>query len=70
MESLPHTFVINTAYEAEKKSYPIRWLIVVISAISSLILAVIVLSIIDMFSGTLGEDIKKKNTDRSMNQSG
>lgn len=70
MESLPHTFVINTAYEAEKKSYPIRWLIVVISALSSLVLAVIVLSIIDMFSGNLGEDIKKKSTGQGMSQSG
>lgn len=60
-ESLPHTFVINTAYKAEKKSYPIRWLIVVISTIAALLLAVILFSVIDLFSGDLGEDIKKKD---------
>ncbi len=60
-ESLPHTFVINTAYEAEKKTYPIRWLIVVISTFTTLFLAVIIFSLIDMFTGNLGEDIKKKS---------
>lgn len=63
IESLPHTFVINTAYKAEKKTYPIRWLIVVISTIASLFLATLLFSIIDMFSGELGEDLKKKNSD-------
>ncbi|NQU35927.1 MAG: hypothetical protein HQ521_22075 [Bacteroidetes bacterium] len=61
-ESLPHTFVINTAYKAEKKTYPIRWLIVVISTFTTLLLAVIIFSLIDMFSGKLGEDIKKKSS--------
>lgn len=63
MESLPHTFVINTAYKAEKKTYPIRWLIVVVSTFASLFLAIIIFSLIDMFSGKLGEDIKKKSSD-------
>ncbi len=62
-ESLPHTFVINTAYKAEKKTYPIRWLIVVVSTFTSMFLAMIVFSLIDMFSGKLGEDIKKKSSD-------
>ncbi len=61
-ESLPHTFVINTAYTAEKKTYPLRWLIVLVSTFGSLFLAVILFSVIDMFSGELGEDLKKKNS--------
>lgn len=67
MESLPHTFVINTAYKAEKKSYPIRWLIVMISTFAALLLAVILFSIIDVFSGRLGQDIKKKSSDNDLN---
>jgi len=62
-ESLPHTFVINTAYKAEKKTYPIRWLIVVVTTFASLFLAILLFSVIDMFSGQLGEDLKKKNSD-------
>lgn len=64
-ESLPHTFVINTAYEAEKKTYPIRWLIVMVSTFTSLFMAIILFSLIDMFSGELGQDIKKKSSDIS-----
>jgi len=63
-ESLPHTFVINTAYKAEKKTYPIRWLIVVLSTLTSLFLAVIIFSVMDLFAGRLGEDIKKKSLEK------
>lgn len=62
-ESLPHTFVINTAYKAEKKTYPIRWLIVVISTFAALFLSTLIFSLIDLFSGELAEDIKKKTSD-------
>ena len=62
-ESLPHTFVINTAYKAEKKTYPIRWLIVVITTFAALFFAILLFSVIDMFSGQLGEDLKKKNSE-------
>lgn len=62
-ENLPHTFVINTAYKAEKKSYPLRWLIVLVSTFTSLFLAIILFSLIDMFTGELGEDLKKKDSD-------
>jgi len=63
MESLPHTFVINTAYKAEKKSLPIRWLIVVVSTLAVLLLAIIIFSILDLFNSDLGDDIKKKSSD-------
>jgi uncharacterized protein involved in exopolysaccharide biosynthesis len=45
--NLPPKFIINKAVKAEKKSYPIRWLIVVVSVFSSFILALIILVIIE-----------------------
>ncbi len=51
-QNLPHKFVVNDAVKAEKKSYPVRWLIVMISTISSFLLAIIVLIIL--------ENLKKK----------
>ncbi len=56
LSELPQKFVVNSAYKAEKKSYPIRWIIVVITALSSLLLAVLVLIIIENFAR-----IKKKS---------
>jgi len=41
--NLPNTFIVNAAFPAEKKSYPIRWLIVAASTFSTLLLALIVL---------------------------
>jgi len=37
---LSHKFVVEKAYPAEKKAYPIRWLIVVLSTFSSLLLGI------------------------------
>lgn len=44
---LPQKFVVNKAYPAEKAIYPIRWLIIVISTISSFTLAVLVIIILE-----------------------
>jgi len=41
--SLQHKFIVNNAFPAEKKSYPIRWLIVVISTFSSFLLALVMI---------------------------
>ena len=40
---LPHKFVVNKAQAADKKAYPIRWLVVAISGISSLLLALLLI---------------------------
>lgn len=46
-EKIDNFFVVTNPYPAEKKSYPIRWLIVLISTICSIILAYIVLILYD-----------------------
>ena len=46
-QSLPHKFIVNKAVEAEKKSYPIRWLIVAVSVFCSFIIALISILIIE-----------------------
>lgn len=42
-QTLPHKFIVNSAFPAEKKSYPIRWLIVVVATLSTLIIALLVI---------------------------
>jgi uncharacterized protein involved in exopolysaccharide biosynthesis len=46
---LSQKFVVSNAYPAEKKSYPIRWLIVVVSTLSSLLIAVITILLVENF---------------------
>jgi len=38
---LPQKFVVSDAFPAEKKSYPIRWVIVVVSTISALLISIL-----------------------------
>lgn len=46
-EVLPAKFVVNSAYKAERKSYPIRWLIVVVTTLSAFLFTLILLLIIE-----------------------
>jgi len=42
---LPQKFVVSRAFKAEKKTYPVRWLIVAISALATLLISIIVIII-------------------------
>jgi uncharacterized protein involved in exopolysaccharide biosynthesis len=49
-ESLPAKFVVERAYKAERKSTPVRWVIMIVSTISVLLFTIILLILIDTFS--------------------
>jgi capsular polysaccharide biosynthesis protein len=44
-QALPQKFVVESAYKAEKKAYPIRWLIMLSTTCSALLLAVLLIVI-------------------------
>ena len=46
-QDLPNAFIVNKAEKAEKKTYPIRWLIVLSTVLASFLLALIILAIIE-----------------------
>lgn len=46
-EVLPQKFVVSHAFPAEKKSYPIRWVIVVVSTFATMLLAIIAILLIE-----------------------
>ncbi|HAQ69564.1 MAG TPA: hypothetical protein DCR48_01180 [Flavobacteriales bacterium] len=48
-ESLTTKFVVNRAWPAEKKAYPIRWLIVLVSTLSTFLLTVLGIIAIENF---------------------
>jgi uncharacterized protein involved in exopolysaccharide biosynthesis len=48
-EVLPQKFVVNKAYPAERKSYPIRWLVMIVAMFSVLLLAVFVIVMIENY---------------------
>lgn len=59
-QKLPTKFVVNKAVEAEKKSYPTRWLIVVLSTFSAFILTVLLMVVSDSILKRLKEIKKAK----------
>lgn len=63
-EVLPQKFIVSYAYKAERKSYPDRWVIVLISTISAFILSIILISLYDSISSFS----KKKSPDKTGEQ--
>lgn len=60
-EDLPHKFVVSSAFKAEKKSYPIRWLIVIISTISVIFLGIVIFATMEVHAGRINIRLKKKS---------
>jgi LPS O-antigen subunit length determinant protein (WzzB/FepE family) len=56
-QSLSYKFIVDPAFPAERKSYPVRWLIVAVSTISALVLGVLLLILYDNV-----QSIRKRNT--------
>ena len=46
-ETLPYTFVVNSAFPSERKAYPIRWLIVFLSGLSTFVFTLIAILVLD-----------------------
>ncbi|MCU0432425.1 MAG: Wzz/FepE/Etk N-terminal domain-containing protein [Bacteroidia bacterium] len=46
-QSLTYKFIVNKAFPAERKSYPVRWLIVAVSTVTTLIFGVLGLILFD-----------------------
>jgi capsular polysaccharide biosynthesis protein len=46
-KQLTYTNIVTSPYPADNKSYPIRWLVVLVSTLSSLLLLMIIISIIE-----------------------
>ncbi len=59
-EYLPQKFIVDRAFKAEKKSYPVRWLIVAVSTISSMFFCILILIIIDTFRRYNNEKINSQ----------
>ncbi len=49
-ENLPQKFVVSDAFKAERKSYPIRWLIILVSTVAALFMAIIIIMVMEKIS--------------------
>ncbi|MBD81126.1 MAG: hypothetical protein CL840_19570 [Crocinitomicaceae bacterium] len=56
-QNVTHKFTVNKAWPSEKKAYPIRWLIVVVSTVSSFILGVLVIIGIENYRRVVKQEV-------------
>ena len=49
-ENLPQKFIVSDAYKAERKSYPVRWLIILVSTVAALFMSIIVIMVMEKIS--------------------
>jgi len=52
-QQLPRKFMVTNAYPAEKKSYPVRWVICAVSTISAFLFAVLLMLFIERYKDLL-----------------
>ena len=50
-EYIPHKFVVTSAFQAERKTYPVRWIIVTVTLLSTLLLLIICIVLYDRYKG-------------------
>lgn len=55
---IPQKFIVQSAYKAEKKAYPVRWLIVLTTIISTFFLTILVIAAIERWGDELPKYIK------------
>ena len=48
-QSISEKFVVDRAFPAEKKSYPIRWIIVVVATLSALLITLLAIALLENF---------------------
>ncbi|MCQ2302612.1 MAG: Wzz/FepE/Etk N-terminal domain-containing protein [Bacteroidales bacterium] len=60
-EYIPHKFVVTSAFQAERKTYPVRWIIVTVTLLSTFLLLILCIVVFDRYkSFFLREATKEK----------
>jgi len=57
---IPHKFVVTSAFQAERKSYPVRWIIVVVTVLSTFMLLILCIVIYDRSKGFFHREAETK----------
>ncbi|MBR6272534.1 MAG: hypothetical protein IKR29_03080 [Bacteroidales bacterium] len=50
-QDIPHKFVVTSAFQAEHKTYPIRWIIVTVTVVATFLLLLLLIALFDRYGG-------------------
>lgn len=69
-EDIPHKFVVTSAFKAEHKTYPIRWIIVTVTVVATFILLLLLIALFDRYGGFFRDKASgaKEKTQKAQNQ--
>ena len=62
---IPHKFVVTSAFQAERKSYPVRWIIVVVTVLSTFLLLIFCIVFYDRSKDFFRREAEKKSVAKS-----
>ncbi|KAF0199129.1 MAG: exopolysaccharide biosynthesis protein [Bacteroidetes bacterium] len=67
-ENLPQKFVVESAFKAEKKTYPVRWIIVLVATLAAFFISVLIIISIEKFAkpGTLKKKLLFQRKEESI----
>jgi hypothetical protein len=59
-EFIPHKFVVTSAFQAERKSYPVRWIILVVTVLSTFLLLLFCIVVYDQSKDFFRHEAEKE----------
>ena len=60
-EYIPHKFVVTSAFTAERKSSPVRWIIVTVTVCSTFILLLLIIALLGRYNNTFRDKTESKS---------
>lgn len=67
-EFIPHKFVVTSAFQAERKSYPVRWIIVVVTVLSTFLLLIFCIVFYDRSKGFFRRETENDSVSQASHQ--
>lgn len=64
-EYIPHKFVVTSAFQAERNTYPTRWIIVTVTLLSTFLLLIICIVLYDRYKGFFRSEATKETASKT-----
>ena len=67
-EYIPHKFVVTSAFQAERKSYPVRWIIVTVTLLSTFLLLILCIVVFDRYKSFFLREATKEKASKNQDK--
>lgn len=67
-EYIPHKFVVTSAFQAERKTYPVRWIIVTVTLLSTFLLLILCIVVFDRYKSFFLREATKEKASKNQDK--